>query len=151
MKTLHKILFIVLLLAIFISCKDIVEVGNNTSKITILPIISREDSLGFLEQSEIDFGDVHWHRVPNKKIILNNNSNGYPVIIYSLRIKNNLGFRIYPEKGYPVVIPPKQNNTENPLICEWNTNVINVGTFVDYVIINGSDRFQFLIKGNVYN
>lgn len=151
MKTFTKFLILVTILIMFYSCKDISDLGNNTVKIPILPAISKEDSLNYLGLSAIDFGDVRWHRVANQNIIVNNNSSNYTIIIYSIKIKNNLGFELYPQNGFPIVILPLQNNADNQLIAKWNTNIITPGIYQDTVYLNESQKIIFTMKGNVTN
>jgi len=151
MKIFTKILMIVAILVIIVSCNDIADLGNNTVKIPILTKISKEDSLNFLDLSTIDFGDVKWQRQDTMKVVLNNLSDYYPVIIYNINLKNNFEFNINPEHGFPIVIPPRQNNSDNRIIAVFKTQLITPGFYQDTVFLNGSQQKWCLIKGNVTN
>lgn len=133
------------------SCSDIMDLGDNINKIPILPAVSKEDSLAFLDLKTIDFGDVISQREDTIKVLLNNRSDYYQIIIYNIKLKNNFAFSISPENGFPIVIPPKQNNSDNRIFAVFKTQLITPGFYQDTVYLNGSQQTLLFIKGNVIN
>ncbi|TAL69600.1 MAG: hypothetical protein EPN82_06065 [Bacteroidetes bacterium] len=149
MYKFKNILFIAILIIFIVSCTDINEIGNNTIRTPILPSISKEDSLSFLEFKVINFGDIRINHVIDQYYFIYNNSDNYTVLIYNLKLKNNFGFSIYPEKGYPILLSPKHDNLDNKIIVRWNTYNASIGFYRDTIFVNNSNKFMIFIEGNV--
>jgi hypothetical protein len=150
MKTLFKISLLLAVIVILYSCTDIKDFGNNIDKITVMPPISRDDSLSFVDLPPIDFGSIKLMRVDTIFVIIKDLSKDYAITIYDIKLMNNFEFKLYPEHGYPVVIPPLMDNSDNRLVAIFNTSIITTGFYQDTILFNGSQKYKFVIQGNVY-
>ncbi len=150
MKKSLNILLILGTILIFYSCRDISDFGNNLNKITIAPAVSKEDSLSFIDSTVIHFGSIRWQRVVTQYVVLNNLSADYAVNIYDIKLSNNIPFSLAPEKGFPVVIPPLGNNSDNRLVAIFKSPSVTPGFYQDTVYLNGSNKYQLLIQGTAY-
>ncbi|MBI5325622.1 MAG: hypothetical protein HZB41_10200 [Ignavibacteriae bacterium] len=81
MKLIYDTFFYFIFFSLLNSCNDISNYSDNSFRTPILKILSKEDSLAYLSYKDIDFGKVHWHRIPNLKVVFNNNSETDTVLI----------------------------------------------------------------------
>ncbi|MGA2296574.1 MAG: hypothetical protein ABSG15_03400 [FCB group bacterium] len=152
MKIIAPTLALTAIFILICSCNDISDLpGNINISSNQTSSLTKDDSIGFLDLPTIDFGNIHLHRVAYLYVTFKNTSDNYTIKIYNVKIKNNYGFELYPELGFPVIIPPNQSNESNRFIAKWDTNVIKVGSFQDTIFLNNSEKYPVNILGTVYD
>ena len=151
MKLIKRLLFIAISYIFISSCNDISNLGNMKVRIPIIPAMSLDDSLKFIEFHSINMGAIRQNHVIYNYAVFDNKSDYFTIFIYELKSKNKFGFEIYPEKGYPVIFSPLQKNSDNKFVCKWNSDSIPDGYYRDTFYVNNSREAVILIEGIVLN
>jgi hypothetical protein len=150
MNTFHSVLLTAIIVLVMLSsCNDISNLGDNSGKVIIGTTLSAKDTLGFLLMDPINFDTLAKGRIKYKSIVFTNISDTITVIIYSVQFKNNLGFTLVPQSGFPVVILPKHDNSDNFFTAEFNTNLVEPGYYKDTIYFNGLTKFKTTIEAFV--
>ena len=134
------------------SCQDIIKSDGTVVKERIyLPSISAEDSLGFLSLAPLSLDTVKLTFSKVRLVLFQNISTKYTINIYNIRTKHSVGFSVSSLYGFPIPIDPLQHNQNNPIELFFDSNNKPIGTYIDTLIINGSDKFFVPVKVVVIN
>ncbi len=148
----------IILISIFIifglyiqSCEDIINTESNVDKHLLQKKFNSSDSLGLLDISELNFGNVKMRAVSHGWVRIVNNSDK-TIKIYSLRSKNGTGLFSYTyPQGMPFEIAPGENTEITEKIrAKFIADAFNTDWFYDTLIINNNPDFYISVKAKVW-
>jgi hypothetical protein len=149
MRKIFMISTLLIILMVISTCTDIDKFSDNSVKVPIVNILTKDDSLTYLETSPINLDTIVKPRIRYYQITLTNLSDKYELNIYSLVFEKDSSVEIQVPNGYPIILKPKQANNDSPVILRLNSSLAKKGDFYGKIMINESEKHFIEVKAYI--
>ncbi len=145
---MKKIILIVAMSSIIISCSDIMTTEPKYDKELIFKNMTSGDSLTLLDIPEIDLGSIKVRGIYSEYIKIINNSDKYTITIFNVENTNKSGLFTYNyPKGLPFSLAPLEDTEMTRKIeVKFIADSFVPNMYYDTLIINFNKEFYIPIK-----